>query len=99
MLVARLLGCIENDNVYGAYPHAQRLTRNYRKQGTDAADILLICDEVYGASPLSQRLARKYRRRGTDAAGVLLLRQGIRDNAYGALSAAFPTMHILEDKI
>lgn len=25
--------------------------------------------------------------------------QGIRDNAYGALSAAFPTMHILEDKI
>lgn len=58
-----------------------------------------ICDEVYGASPLPQRLARKYRRRGTDAAGVLLLRQGIRDNAYGALSAAFPTMHILEDKI
>lgn len=103
LLIVRLLGCIENDNVYGAYPHAQRLTRNYRKQGTDAADILLvrqdICDEVYGASPLPQRLARKYRRRGTDAAGVLLLRQGIRDNAYGALSAAFPTMHILEDKI
>ena len=68
VLIIRLLGCIENDNAYGAYPQ-------------------------------TQRLARKCRRRGTNAAGVLLLRQGIRDNAYGALSAAFPPMHILEDKI
>ena len=32
------------------------------------------------------RLARKCQRRGTDAAGVLLVRQGICDEAYGALS-------------
>ena len=31
------------------------------------------------------RLARKCQRRGTDAAGVLLVRQGICDEAYGAL--------------
>lgn len=68
LLIVRLLGCIENDNVYGAYPQ-------------------------------TQRLARKCRRRGMDAAGVLLLRQSIRDNAYGALSPALLTRHILEDKI
>lgn len=63
VLIIRLLGCIENDNAYGAYPH-------------------------------TQRLARKCRRRGTNAAGVLLLRQGIRDEVYGALSPAFLTRHI-----
>ncbi len=37
-------------------------------------------------SSLIPRLARKCQRRGTDAAGVLLVRQGICDEAYGALS-------------
>lgn len=53
---------------------------------------------AHGVYPQTQRPVRKRRRRGTDAAGVLLLRQGIRDNAYGALSTTFPTMHISADR-
>lgn len=49
---------------------------------------------AHGVYPQTQRPVRKRRRRGTDAAGVLLLRQGIRDNAYGALSPALLTKRI-----
>ena len=43
--------------------------------------------KAYGALSCSiTRLARKCQRRGTDAAGVLPVRQGICDEAYGALS-------------
>ena len=40
---------------------------------------------LYSSSVPITRLARKCQRRGTDAAGVLPVRQGICDEAYGAL--------------
>lgn len=42
VLIIRLLGCIENDNAYGASPLPQRPARKYRRRGTDGAGVLLV---------------------------------------------------------
>ena len=53
VLIIRLLGCIENDNAYGASPLPQRPARKYRRRGTNAVGVLLlrqgIRDKVYSA--------------------------------------------------
>lgn len=53
VLIIRLLGCIENDNAYGASLLPQRPARKCQSRGTNAVGVLLlrqgIRDKVYGA--------------------------------------------------